>query len=473
MSPPWAAPCSVAMPRPPAPAVPATVRRPAFTQPLPTGRERPAASMRSVPRSPISPRRHGAISAPECSGAVGAGPAPSSPSPPGRSRQERTGITRPTLGSARRRARCARHLLDASDLHDPFLFCVNGSCGNGFRVASGTNASDLTQRQFPPPSDRPREHQVRRIGTRNQQHQPHRCHQHSRKRRHVSAERPRHQLQRKRAGFKSRRICIAGMRLAHQHPNIPLRPAPRSRPPSAVQSPAATKHGFLSSASSRAASSPSFTFARYLVPVSTRWTRWTLPDGGSRRPDEAPERAEEHRAGHRSRSRAVPAQNHHPHPDHRHPRLLDARPDLPSGVQASGLGASCCSSPSVVPGLVRVAGLQGGRVGLLHPVGPVLTRLTTRSSASWPPWSAPSRWPPWPCWWAPRSPSAPHSSSASTPRLGPPSADRHDRPGRRHPQHHLRPVGRLRAGEQRGRLQHVAVAPLCVHPVLQGEQPAR
>ena len=34
--------------------------------------------------------------------------------------------------------------LDASDLHDPFLFCVNGSCGNGFRVASGTNASDLT-----------------------------------------------------------------------------------------------------------------------------------------------------------------------------------------------------------------------------------------------------------------------------------------------------------------------------------------
>jgi len=34
--------------------------------------------------------------------------------------------------------------LDASDVHDPFLFCVNGSCGNGFRVAGGTYAGDLT-----------------------------------------------------------------------------------------------------------------------------------------------------------------------------------------------------------------------------------------------------------------------------------------------------------------------------------------
>jgi len=34
--------------------------------------------------------------------------------------------------------------LDASDVHDPFLFCVNGSCGNGFRIASGVDKNDLT-----------------------------------------------------------------------------------------------------------------------------------------------------------------------------------------------------------------------------------------------------------------------------------------------------------------------------------------
>ena len=33
--------------------------------------------------------------------------------------------------------------LDASDAHDPYLFCVNGSCGNGFRIASGTDINDL------------------------------------------------------------------------------------------------------------------------------------------------------------------------------------------------------------------------------------------------------------------------------------------------------------------------------------------
>jgi subtilase family serine protease len=34
--------------------------------------------------------------------------------------------------------------LNASDAHDPYLFCVQGSCGNGFRVASGEYVNDLT-----------------------------------------------------------------------------------------------------------------------------------------------------------------------------------------------------------------------------------------------------------------------------------------------------------------------------------------
>ena len=34
--------------------------------------------------------------------------------------------------------------LDASDVHDGLLYCVSGSCGNGFRIASGTYAGDLT-----------------------------------------------------------------------------------------------------------------------------------------------------------------------------------------------------------------------------------------------------------------------------------------------------------------------------------------
>ena len=33
--------------------------------------------------------------------------------------------------------------LDASDVHDGLLYCVSGSCGNGFRIASGTYAGDL------------------------------------------------------------------------------------------------------------------------------------------------------------------------------------------------------------------------------------------------------------------------------------------------------------------------------------------
>jgi subtilase family serine protease len=34
--------------------------------------------------------------------------------------------------------------LDASDDHDGLLYCVSGSCGNGFRIASGIYAGDLT-----------------------------------------------------------------------------------------------------------------------------------------------------------------------------------------------------------------------------------------------------------------------------------------------------------------------------------------
>ena len=34
--------------------------------------------------------------------------------------------------------------LDASNVHDGLLYCVSGSCGSGFRIASGTYAGDLT-----------------------------------------------------------------------------------------------------------------------------------------------------------------------------------------------------------------------------------------------------------------------------------------------------------------------------------------
>jgi subtilase family serine protease len=34
--------------------------------------------------------------------------------------------------------------LDASNVHDALLYCASGSCGNGFRIASGTYAGDLT-----------------------------------------------------------------------------------------------------------------------------------------------------------------------------------------------------------------------------------------------------------------------------------------------------------------------------------------